>query len=71
MSAANPANAESAGSGSTWFKIWEKVPTYSASTGLVFDQTETGMTFTIPAAVPSGTSLALRVVFSVAFLTPL
>lgn len=37
MSAASPAaNSASAGTGATWFKIWEWSPTYSASTGLVF-----------------------------------
>jgi hypothetical protein len=37
MSKAVPAaNSESAGTGQTWFKIWEWAPTWSKTTGLVF-----------------------------------
>lgn len=56
MSKASPAaNSPSAGTGSTWFKIWEWKPTWSASTGLVFDSMGiTQFTFTIPKNTPSG-----------------
>lgn len=62
MSAANlkPANLESAGSGATWFKIWEWPPTYSKSTGLVFaSENVQQVTFTIPKNVPSGIYLLI------------
>lgn len=55
MSAApGGANVESAGSGTTWFKIYEKLPTKDSTGTLVWDETETEITFTIPASVPSG-----------------
>ncbi|KAG8848278.1 hypothetical protein FRB96_001251 [Tulasnella sp. 330] len=55
MSAANPANLESAGSGSTWFKIHEWPPSYNASVGFTFQyEGATQVTFTIPSQVPSG-----------------
>jgi hypothetical protein len=56
LSLASPtANTESAGSGATWFKIWDWAPTYSASTGLVFDSENINqVTFKIPSQVPSG-----------------
>ncbi|PVF96895.1 hypothetical protein CPB86DRAFT_775560 [Serendipita vermifera] len=56
MTKASPAaNSASAGTGSTWFKIWEWAPTYSASTGLVFASAGiTQFTFTIPKNLPSG-----------------
>ncbi|KAG9019044.1 hypothetical protein FRB90_007000 [Tulasnella sp. 427] len=56
MSAASPtANTESAGSGKTWFKIWEWAPKWSKSTGLVFDSENiTQFTFTIPKNTPNG-----------------
>lgn len=62
MSPASPAaNSPSAGTGSTWFKIWELAPTYSSSTRtLTFDTTRTQVTFNIPKSVPSGQYL-LRV----------
>jgi hypothetical protein len=38
MTPASPAaNSNSAGLGSTWFKIWEWAPTYSKTAGLTFD----------------------------------
>lgn len=57
MSAASPAaNSNSAGLGSTWFKIWEWAPTYSASTNqLTFPpSTITTFNFTIPKSTPNG-----------------
>ncbi|KIY74315.1 lytic polysaccharide monooxygenase [Cylindrobasidium torrendii FP15055 ss-10] len=49
------ADSESAGLGSTWFKIWEWSPSYAADTGLVFDSENIQeFNFTIPAGVPSG-----------------
>jgi hypothetical protein len=58
MAAANPVNTESAGSGSSWFKIWEWAPTWSKSTGLVFaSENAVQVNFTIPKSTPSGTYL--------------
>ncbi|KAF8998052.1 hypothetical protein BDZ89DRAFT_1028476 [Hymenopellis radicata] len=56
MTPASPsANSTSAGLGKTWFKIWEWSPSWSASTGLVFDSLNINQfTFTIPKNVPSG-----------------
>ncbi|KAG9048614.1 hypothetical protein FS837_012389 [Tulasnella sp. UAMH 9824] len=56
MSAASPsANTESAGSGKTWFKIWEWAPKWSKTTGLVFDSANiVQFTFTIPKNTPNG-----------------
>ncbi|KAH7093817.1 glycoside hydrolase [Auriculariales sp. MPI-PUGE-AT-0066] len=49
------ANSSAACTGSSWFKIWEWSPSYSASTGLVFDsQNINQFTFTIPKSTPSG-----------------
>lgn len=49
------ANSEAAGTGKTWFKIWEWPPTWSASTGLVFaSENIQSFTFTIPKSLPSG-----------------
>ncbi|KDQ55399.1 glycoside hydrolase family 61 protein [Jaapia argillacea MUCL 33604] len=49
------ANSEAAGKGSTWFKIWEWPPTWSASTGLVFaSENIQSVNFTVPKNVPSG-----------------
>ncbi|KIJ56178.1 lytic polysaccharide monooxygenase [Sphaerobolus stellatus SS14] len=56
LSKATPAaNSEQAGTGQTWFKIWEWAPTYSPSTGLVFaSENIQQFTFTIPKSLPSG-----------------
>ncbi|CCA76671.1 related to cellulose binding protein CEL1 [Serendipita indica DSM 11827] len=56
MSKASPAaNSPSAGTGNTWFKIWEWSPTYSSSTGLTFASAGISQfTFTIPKSLPSG-----------------
>lgn len=57
MSPATPtAGTETAGSGSTWFKIWEAAPVYEGSSVLyVFpSQTASTITFTIPNDTPSG-----------------
>ncbi|EIN14513.1 hypothetical protein PUNSTDRAFT_130140 [Punctularia strigosozonata HHB-11173 SS5] len=56
MSPASPsANSTAAGTGATWFKIWEDAPVYESGTGLVFpSQTEISFTFTIPKSLPSG-----------------
>jgi len=56
MTPASPAaNSPSAGTGSTWFKIWEWAPTYSSTTGLVFaSENIQQFTFTIPKSLPSG-----------------
>jgi hypothetical protein len=56
MSSASPAaNSEQAGTGKTWFKVWDWAPTYSKSTGLVFaSEGVTNVTFTLPKSLPSG-----------------
>ncbi|PPQ70718.1 hypothetical protein CVT24_000833 [Panaeolus cyanescens] len=55
MSPANPANSNSAGTGKTWFKIWEWAPRWTASTGLIFDSINIDrFNFTIPKNVPNG-----------------
>ncbi|KAK7054394.1 hypothetical protein VNI00_003588 [Paramarasmius palmivorus] len=56
MSKADPANSADAGLGSTWFKIWEWSPEYSADTNMLTFDSEgiTEFTFSIPASVPSG-----------------
>jgi len=56
MTPASPAaNSESAGTGKTWYKIWEWAPTWSASTGLVFaSENIQQVTFTIPKSTPNG-----------------
>jgi len=57
MSKASPAaNSPQAGTGQTWFKIWEDAPVFSSSTRqLTFPSTsETSFTFTIPKSTPSG-----------------
>ncbi|KAF9453132.1 lytic polysaccharide monooxygenase [Macrolepiota fuliginosa MF-IS2] len=56
LTPASPAaNSNDAGLGKTWFKIWEWSPSWSASTGLVFDSENIQQfTFTIPKNVPSG-----------------
>lgn len=60
LSAANPANLESAGSGATWFKIWDWAPTWTATTGLTFaSENIQQFTFTLPASLPSGKLLLL------------
>ncbi|KAF9029499.1 hypothetical protein BDZ89DRAFT_1112551 [Hymenopellis radicata] len=62
MSAASPsANSTSAGLGSTWFKVWEWAPEWSASAGFTFPSNgQAQLTFAIPKNVPSGQYL-LRV----------
>ncbi|EKM57539.1 glycoside hydrolase family 61 protein [Phanerochaete carnosa HHB-10118-sp] len=60
MSPASPAaNSPDAGTGQTWFKIYEEVPQYTNGQ-LVFPATQQQVTFTIPSEVPSGQYL-LRV----------
>ncbi|KAI0792333.1 glycoside hydrolase family 61 protein D [Abortiporus biennis] len=57
MSKADPAaNSPEAGTGQTWFKVWEDAPTFSSSTRqLTFPSTTmTQFTFTIPSSLPSG-----------------
>ncbi|KAI0796317.1 glycoside hydrolase [Irpex lacteus] len=56
LSPASPAaNSPEAGTGSTWFKIWEWAPRYTPSTGLIFDSENIqGVNFTIPKSLPSG-----------------
>ena len=39
--AAPAANSEAAGTGSTWFKVWEWAPRWTAATGLIFDSEST------------------------------
>ncbi|KIJ36282.1 lytic polysaccharide monooxygenase [Sphaerobolus stellatus SS14] len=54
MSAASPAaNSPNAGTGQTWFKVWQKLPTVNGSQ-LTSDTTITQFTFTIPKSLPSG-----------------
>ncbi|THH29747.1 hypothetical protein EUX98_g4437 [Antrodiella citrinella] len=50
------ANSEAAGTGQTWFKIWQDAPVFDASSrALTFPSTtEDQFTFTIPASLPSG-----------------
>jgi hypothetical protein len=57
LSPASPAaNSESAGTGKTWFKIWENPPVYNAgSNSLTFpSESQTEFSATIPAELPSG-----------------
>ncbi|KIJ36537.1 lytic polysaccharide monooxygenase [Sphaerobolus stellatus SS14] len=54
MSPATPAaNSPNAGTGNTWFKVWQKLPTVDGST-LTSDTTDSTFTFTIPKNLPSG-----------------
>lgn len=58
MSAASDASSTSAGTGQTWFKIYEDAPTYTGGSTLNFPSTSmTGVTFTVPSQVPSGNYL--------------
>ncbi|KDQ26017.1 glycoside hydrolase family 61 protein [Pleurotus ostreatus PC15] len=56
MTPASPAaNSDSAGTGNTWFKVWEWAPGWSASTGLIFDSMNINeVSFPIPASLPNG-----------------
>ncbi|KIP07010.1 glycoside hydrolase family 61 protein [Phlebiopsis gigantea 11061_1 CR5-6] len=56
MTAAAPAaDSEAAGTGSTWFKVWEWAPRWTAATGLIFDSENINqVNFTIPKNLPSG-----------------
>jgi len=56
MTQATPAaNSEQAGTGKTWFKVWDLQPTYSAATRtLTFNMSLQQFTFTIPKSLPSG-----------------
>ncbi|KAH9913794.1 glycoside hydrolase, partial [Epithele typhae] len=55
MSAASPAaNSPSAGTGKTWFKIWEDAPVYKNGALTFPSQTIDQITFTIPKNTPSG-----------------
>lgn len=67
--ASSGAGVETAGSGATWFKIFEDPPVYvDATTGYVFpDETATTVNFTIPKATPSGAKFL--VVQNIALLT--
>jgi len=56
MSAANTA-LESAGSGATWFKVWQDVPVYTGGQLVFPSETRTSFTFTLPAALPAGSYL--------------
>nr|4B5Q_A Chain A, GLYCOSIDE HYDROLASE FAMILY 61 PROTEIN D [Phanerodontia chrysosporium]4B5Q_B Chain B, GLYCOSIDE HYDROLASE FAMILY 61 PROTEIN D [Phanerodontia chrysosporium] len=54
MSPASPAaNSPEAGTGQTWFKIYEEKPQFENGQ-LVFDTTQQEVTFTIPKSLPSG-----------------
>jgi hypothetical protein len=54
MSAASDASSPDAGTGQTWFKIYEDAP-YVSGGALVFPSTTAStITFTIPSSVPSG-----------------
>ncbi|KAJ3556049.1 hypothetical protein NM688_g2241 [Phlebia brevispora] len=55
MSKAEPAaNSESAGTGQTWFKVYELPPVYSNGELSFPSQTLSSFTFTLPASLPSG-----------------
>ncbi|KAJ3556048.1 hypothetical protein NM688_g2240 [Phlebia brevispora] len=55
MSKASPAaNSESAGSGQTWFKVYELPPVYSNGQLSFPSETLSSFTFTLPASIPSG-----------------
>jgi len=56
LSAASPAaNSPNAGTGATWFKIYEDLPTWTASGGFVWpSQTITQFTITLPSNLPNG-----------------
>ncbi|KAJ3484844.1 hypothetical protein NLI96_g5356 [Meripilus lineatus] len=55
MSKASPAaNSASAGTGQTWFKVWEDAPVFKNG-ALVFPSTSiTSFTFTLPKSLPNG-----------------
>jgi len=54
LSAANPASDEDAGSGTTWFKIWEDPPVYTGGELVFPSTTMQSFTLTLPAELPSG-----------------
>ncbi|KAL0960630.1 hypothetical protein HGRIS_005660 [Hohenbuehelia grisea] len=58
LTPASPVNSASAGSGKTWFKIWEWSPTWTASGGYVFASQNTNqVTFTLPKSLKNGAYL--------------
>ncbi|KAF8578768.1 lytic polysaccharide monooxygenase [Ramaria rubella] len=55
MTPASPAaNSPDAGTGQTWFKVWEDAPVYSNGALTFPSETMTQFTFTIPPSLPSG-----------------
>ncbi|OBZ67573.1 putative endo-beta-1,4-glucanase D [Grifola frondosa] len=55
MSEASPAaNSAEAGTGSTWFKVWEDPPVFENGALVFPSQTIDSFTFTIPKSLPSG-----------------
>jgi len=56
LSPASPAaNSEAAGTGKTWYKIWDWAPTWTKTTGLTFaSENIQQVTFTIPKSTPNG-----------------
>jgi hypothetical protein len=42
------------GSGTVWFKVWQKGPTSITSSAITFDTTSTSFTFTVPPSLPNG-----------------
>jgi hypothetical protein len=54
MSAADDASSPDAGTGQTWFKIYEDPPVYTGGSLVFPSQSMSSVTFTIPAEVPSG-----------------
>ncbi|GJJ15136.1 hypothetical protein Clacol_009411 [Clathrus columnatus] len=55
MSAASPAaNSEEAGTGQTWFKVWQDAPVFTDGQLVFPSQTMDQFTFTIPKSLPSG-----------------
>ncbi|KAL7269268.1 hypothetical protein RUND412_008075 [Rhizina undulata] len=42
------------GSGTTWFRVWERGPTSITTDAVTWDTTDSDFTFTIPSSLPSG-----------------
>ncbi|KIP02419.1 glycoside hydrolase family 61 protein [Phlebiopsis gigantea 11061_1 CR5-6] len=59
LSEANPAaNSEEAGTGQTWFKVYEQSPVYENGALVFPSTTQQSFTFTLPTSLPSGQYLA-------------